>query len=71
MTTKMVHSIVLSMVLGLSALISGCGGGGASVKATTTTPGQELKDLDKAYKEGILTEKEYEKEKKKILKRKY
>jgi uncharacterized membrane protein len=33
----------------------------------TTTLGQELQDLDKAYKDGIITEKEYEKAKKALI----
>jgi hypothetical protein len=33
----------------------------------TTTLGQELLDLDKAYKDGIITEKEYEKAKKALI----
>ena len=33
----------------------------------TTTLGQELQDLEKAYKDGIITEKEYEKAKKRII----
>jgi len=49
--------------------LTGCGGGGASMEARTTTTGQELLDLDKAYKEGLITEKEYEKKKKEIMKR--
>ena len=50
--------------------LAGCGGGGAKLDARTTTTGQELLDLDKAYKEGLLTEKEYDKKKKEIMKRK-
>lgn len=46
----------------------GCGGGGAEVKAKQTTLGQELSDLDKAYKDGIITEKEYNKAKNDLLK---
>jgi hypothetical protein len=46
----------------------GCGGGGAQVKAKQTTLGQELSDLDKAYKDGIITEKEYNKAKNDLLK---
>ena len=51
----------------------GCGGGGADleVKARHSTIGQELIDLDKAYKDGIITEKEYKKSKERILKEGY
>jgi len=54
----------------LSAIsLTGCGGGGATMEARSTTTGQELMDLDKAYKDGIITEKEYESKKKEIMKR--
>ena len=45
---------------------------GAKVQQATitTTIGQELMDLEKAYKEGLISKKEYNKQKKKILKRK-
>ena len=33
----------------------------------TTTLGQELQDLDKAYKDGIITQKEYDKAKKRLI----
>jgi len=49
----------------------GCGGGDTEIKAKQTTLGQELTDLDKAYKDGIITEKEYNKAKKEMLKGKY
>ena len=53
--------------------MTACGGGGAKVEtkatATTTTMGQELMDLDAAYKQGIITQEQYEKSKKQILKR--
>lgn len=49
-----------------------CGGGTKHVETkqttTTTTLGQELKDLDDAYQKGLLTEKEYNEAKKKLLK---
>lgn len=50
--------------------IIGCGGGGANVKQDTytTTLGQELQDLEEAYKKGILTEKEFEKAKEALIK---
>jgi len=46
----------------------GYGGGGAQVKAKQTTLGQELSYLDEAYKDGIITEKEYNKAKNDLLK---
>ena len=59
------RSLIFILLVTLS--LTGCGGGGATMEAQTTTTGQQLIDLDKAYKEGIITEKEYEKKKKEIL----
>lgn len=52
-----------------SSVLGGCGGGTSSVQASTTTIGQELMDLQKSRDQGIVTEKEYERAKKDILKR--
>jgi hypothetical protein len=54
-------AILLLMVMPLA------GGGGASVKQSMTTLGQELQDLDDAYKKGLLTEKEYKKAKEDLI----
>jgi hypothetical protein len=51
--------------------LTSCGGGGAKVESSvsTQTLGQQLIDLDKAYKEGVITEKEYNKAKEGLLKK--
>jgi DUF917 family protein len=64
-----VFTVFIFLTLGAGFI--GCGGGGADIKTSNTTVGQELMDLEKAYKNNIITEKEYNKTKSKILKRKY
>lgn len=59
---------MLAGMLMTGALLTGCGGGGARVDAKTSTVGQELIDLDAAYKQGVISEKEYNKLKSEILK---
>ena len=67
---KMMRLMMISSALVLATLLTtGCGGGDSKVEASTTTMGQELSDLKKAYDEGIITEKEYEKSKENILDR--
>ena len=63
-----VCAVIMVIVLGLG--FTGCRGGGkAKVESTTTstTLGQELMDLQKAYEQGIITEREYNRAKKKLL----
>ena len=53
--------------------LAGCGGGeGGEVKSEigSTTVGQELIDLESAYKKGAITKEEYESLKEKVLERK-
>jgi hypothetical protein len=61
--------VMVAMVLATS--LSACGGGGAKsttqTDIKTTTTGQELMDLQKALESGAITQKEYEKQKKRIL----
>jgi len=61
-------STVLFLILVTLSLAS-CGGGDTTVKASNTTMGQELQDLDATFKNGIITKREYENAKEDILKR--
>ncbi|MGV6825541.1 MAG: hypothetical protein ACWA5Q_01070 [bacterium] len=66
---KKFTSLGLALIFSSALLVGGCGGGGAKVEATTTTMGQELQDLDEAYKKGLLSDSEYKKARKKIMKK--
>jgi len=70
---KFLRVCVIIMVIVLGTGFAGCRGGKARVKTTTetttTTLGQELMDLQKAYEKGIITEKEYKEAKEKLLKK--
>ena len=61
----------LMVILLVCLNFAACGGSKTEVKSepttVTTTLGQELQDLEKAYKDGIITEKEYEKAKKRLI----
>ena len=68
------HRLRVWTLVGLVILcvsLGGCGGGGTHLEnqQTTTTLGQELKDLEDAYQKGIITKEEYEKSKKSIIKK--
>jgi len=58
--------VIIFLTFGVAFI--GCGGGGTKVRARQVTTGQELIDLDKAHKDGLITDKEYKKNKEKILK---
>ena len=64
-------TLVLIVLMSLNFMA--CGGGTKTdvvTETSTTTLGQELQDLDKAFKDGIITEKEYKKAKEKLIKKK-
>lgn len=64
-------TIRLAATLVLTVMLSACGGGSTTIKAAdTTTIGQQLLDLQKAREAGAISQKEYESQKKKILKKK-
>ena len=65
----------LSTSLALAGLVlctlafAGCGGGGATFKSTgDKTLGQELQDLDASYQKGIITKKQYDDIKERLIK---
>ncbi len=66
---KIFKVVILFVFLGFGAMLSGCSGGGAEVQThtRTTTLGQELMDLEKAYKQGVITEEQYNASKKDLL----
>jgi len=66
-TLGIASALAFTLSLGIGTV--GCGGGGAKVDARSTTLGQELQDLDEAYKKGLLSQKEYEKKRKEIMKK--
>lgn len=56
-----------SCLLILTFTLAGCGGTTRIETTNSVTLGQELIDLDKAYKDGVITEKEYKEAKKSVL----
>ena len=63
-------TVLAALTAGSLALLSGCGGGGATFQAAgNKTLGQELQDLQQSYEKGILTKKEYEDTKKRLIKK--
>ncbi len=63
---------LMGLLIILAVGLGGCCGGGSTVKnestTTTTTLGDELKALKDAYDQGIITEKEYNASKEKLIK---
>jgi len=61
--------LFLVSVIALMSTLPGCGGGGAKVQEdiSTATKGQQLIDLKKALDSGVITQKEYDESRKKIL----
>lgn len=52
------------------AVLTGCSGSGGSYQASSNvTLGQELQDLQASYDKGIITKKEYENAKKRLMKK--
>jgi hypothetical protein len=72
--TRLRPLVAISLILMLlSATACGCLSGGSksqqTVETKTTTLGQELTDLQKAHESGAITDEQYEKAKKELLKK--
>ena len=62
-------TMIAASVLVHTAGLSACGGGGATTKVEARgTQGQQLLDLKEAYDKGVISEKEYNQTRSKILK---
>jgi hypothetical protein len=67
-TLKLTFLAVL--IAGSPILFSGCGGGGATLQTSSNqTLGKELQDLQDSYDKGIITKKQYEDTKKRLIKK--
>jgi hypothetical protein len=73
MTRKRLFVALFLFFMILSASACGCLGGGSgsqqTVETKTTTLGQELTDLQKAHESGAITDEQYQKAKKELLKK--
>ena len=62
------HKTAWIAALALSGALAACGGGAeVQQQISTSTTGQQLMDLQKAYEAGALTKEEYERERNKVL----
>ena len=66
---KYFRMILLASVLSSPVFYSGCGGGGAEIQSNNTTLGKELMDLSEAHEKGVISDKEYENARSRLLKR--
>jgi uncharacterized lipoprotein YehR (DUF1307 family) len=68
---KLIRVGALILIVLVSVSLTACGGKktktDVNTETVTTTLGQELLDLNKAYKDGIITQKEYEKAKQALI----
>ncbi len=64
MTTALKTLMALTLV---AMTVSACGGGTANTTVQTATVGEQLASLEEAYANGLVTEKEYKQQRKKIL----
>ncbi len=66
---KSVTKTLLALTL-MALTVSACGGGTSNTTVQTTTVGEELASLEQAYGQGLMSEKEYKDQRKKIMNKK-
>lgn len=54
-------------ILLATVILTGCSGGGARVQTNTKSAGQQLQELDKAREQGLVSDREYERMRKRIV----
>ncbi len=67
--TKLTVIAVVIFTIVMGGLFVGCSGGGAQLQQSNVSLGQELTDLQAAHEKGIISDKEYKKAKKELLKK--
>lgn len=67
---KTAQLVLGAATLALGPLVLTACGSSANTQVSTTSTGQELIDLQDAYDRGLITEKEYQKKRQQILKKK-
>jgi len=67
MDTAGFKTLAIAALVASFLALAGCGGGDSTIKAETTTTGQQLLDLQKAYEAGAIDESEYKRQREKIL----
>jgi hypothetical protein len=68
--TTLKLTVLTALITGSPILFSGCGGGGATFQTSgNQTLGKELQDLQDSFDKGIITKKQYEDTKKRLIKK--
>lgn len=58
-----------AIVLASSLALTGCSSTRTTNTSSSATVGQQLIDLDRAYKDGVITKEQYEKMKKELIRK--